>query len=122
FWTQGRITLLGDAAHPMLPRGSNGAAQAMLDGQTLARVLAGAANRPAALQAYEDERRPATSRVVMANRTAYPDAILRVVQDRTGGKPFDDINDVISQDERDQWQSRYRQVAGFQRTTPQPSV
>jgi 2-polyprenyl-6-methoxyphenol hydroxylase-like FAD-dependent oxidoreductase len=122
WWTQGRITLLGDAAHPMLPRGSNGAAQAMLDGQALARVLAGAADRPSALRAYEDERRPATERVVFANRTAYPDAILRVVQERTGGKPFAHIDDVISRDERDQWQSRYRQVAGFQRNTPQPSV
>jgi 5-methylphenazine-1-carboxylate 1-monooxygenase len=122
FWTQGRITLLGDAAHPMLPRGSNGAAQAMLDGQTLARVLAGALDRPAALQAYEEERRLATERVVLANRTAYPDAILRVVQERTGGRPFASIDDVISREERDQWQSRYRQVAGFERKASQPSV
>jgi 2-polyprenyl-6-methoxyphenol hydroxylase-like FAD-dependent oxidoreductase len=123
WWTQGRITLLGDAAHPMLPRGSNGAAQSMLDGQSLARVLAGAADRPAALKAYEDERRPVTERVVFANRTAYPDAILRVVQERTGGKPFAHIDDVISRNERDQWQSRYRQVAGFERTeAPQATV
>lgn len=117
FWTAGRITLLGDAAHPMLPRGSNGAAQAMLDGQALARALAGTADPVGALRAYEEERRPATSRVVLANRDAYPDAILRVVQERTQGRPFDDIDDVISPREREQWQSRYRQVAGFERKT-----
>jgi 5-methylphenazine-1-carboxylate 1-monooxygenase len=122
FWTKGRISLLGDAAHPMLPRGSNGAAQAMLDGQALARVLRGSTDDVAALQTYEKERRPATAQVVLANRDAYPDAILRVVQERTGGQPFDNINDVISPDEREQWQSRYRQVAGFERTAPQPSL
>jgi 2-polyprenyl-6-methoxyphenol hydroxylase-like FAD-dependent oxidoreductase len=39
-WTFGRVTLLGDAAHPMYPRGSNGSAQALIDGRTLADELA----------------------------------------------------------------------------------
>ena len=69
WWTQGRITLLGDAAHPMLPRGSNGAAQAMLDGQALARVLAGAADRPAALHAYE-RRTPPRQRSALSSQIA----------------------------------------------------
>ena len=39
WWTQGRVTLLGDAAHPMYPVGSNGASQAILDARCLARLL-----------------------------------------------------------------------------------
>ncbi len=116
FWTQGRITLLGDAAHPMLPRGSNGAAQAMLDARALASALQGSTDDSAALRTYEDERRPATAQVVLVNRDAYPDAILRIVEERTNGRPFDDIDDIISPDEREQWQARYRQVAGFERS------
>jgi len=115
FWTDRRITLLGDAAHPMLPRGSNGAAQAMLDGQALAKALSASDDPFAALAAYEQERRPATSRVVLANRDAYPDAILRVVQERTQGQPFADIDDIISPREREEWQARYRTAAGFQK-------
>jgi 2-polyprenyl-6-methoxyphenol hydroxylase-like FAD-dependent oxidoreductase len=103
----------------MLPRGSNGAAQAMLDGRALAKTLAATSDPVAALQAYEDERRPATSKVVLANRDAYPDAILRVVQDRTHGKPFAHIDDVISPEERTQWQTNYKTTAGFaQKATP----
>jgi 2-polyprenyl-6-methoxyphenol hydroxylase-like FAD-dependent oxidoreductase len=115
FWTDRRITLLGDAAHPMLPRGSNGAAQAMLDGRALAKALSGPGDPIGALRTYEEERRPATSRVVLANRDASPDAILRVVQERTQGVQFADIDDIISPDERAQWQARYRSAAGFEK-------
>jgi 2-polyprenyl-6-methoxyphenol hydroxylase-like FAD-dependent oxidoreductase len=115
FWTQGRITLLGDAAHAMLPRGSNGAAQAMLDGRALARALVDSPDPLNALQSYEADRRPATSRVVLANRDASPDAILRVVQERSHGERFKNIDDIISPEERAGWQARYRQVAGFER-------
>jgi 2-polyprenyl-6-methoxyphenol hydroxylase-like FAD-dependent oxidoreductase len=115
FWTQGRITLLGDAAHPMMPRGSNGAAQAIIDALTLGELLAGDADPEAALKEYESRRLPATSAVVLANREISPDAILRVVEERTGGKPFEKIEDVLSKDEFEQWQARYRKVAGFDR-------
>lgn len=113
FWTEGRITLLGDAAHPMMPRGSNGAAHAIIDATTLARLLAGGADPVAALKVYETQRLKATSDVVLANRDIAPDAILRVVEERTGGKPFERIEDVISPQELEQWQSRYKKVAGF---------
>jgi 2-polyprenyl-6-methoxyphenol hydroxylase-like FAD-dependent oxidoreductase len=114
-WTDRRVTLLGDAAHPMLPRGSNGAAHAMLDGRALANALTTSDDPSEALFRYEEERRPATSRVVLANRDASPDAILRVVQQRTNGAPFDAIDQVISPHEREEWQSRYRAAAGFQK-------
>jgi 2-polyprenyl-6-methoxyphenol hydroxylase-like FAD-dependent oxidoreductase len=113
YWTRGRITLLGDAAHPMMPRGSNGAAQAIIDARVLAGLLATSTDWPAVLKQYEAERLKATSDVVLANRMIAPDAILRVVQQRTGGEPFDRIEDVITRQEFEDWQARYRTVAGF---------
>ncbi|NRF71870.1 flavin-dependent oxidoreductase [Aquincola sp. S2] len=113
FWTVGRTTLMGDAAHPMMPRGSNGAAQAIIDGITLAPMLAARDDWPAVLKDYEAQRLKATGDVVLANREIAPDAVLRVVHERTGGQPFRDIADVISRDELVQWQERYRKVAGF---------
>ena len=113
FWSQGRVTLLGDAAHPMMPRGSNGAAQAIIDAITLADLLAERGDPVAALEEYESTRLDATSKIVLANREISPDAILRVVEERTGGKPFANIEDVLSQEEFEQWQTRYRRVAGF---------
>lgn len=112
-WTFGRVTLLGDAAHPMVPRGSNGAGQAILDAAELARCLANFADPAAALQAYEDSRRPATSAVVHENHRNPPDAILREVWERTGDQPFDDINDVISPTELTEITDRYKAVAGI---------
>lgn len=113
FWTDGRVTLLGDAAHPMMPRGSNGAAQAIIDATTLASVLAHSNDWLLALKEYETRRLKATSDIVLANREIAPDAILLVVDERTGGEQFVNIDDVISNDERKQWQQRYKQVAGF---------
>lgn len=113
FWTAGRITLMGDAAHPMMPRGSNGAAQAIIDAVTLAPLLAAGADWPAVLKEYEAIRLKATGDVVLANREIPPDAVLRVVEERTGGRPFESIDDVMSRDELVQWQERYRKVAGF---------
>jgi 5-methylphenazine-1-carboxylate 1-monooxygenase len=113
FWTSGRLTLLGDAAHPMMPRGSNGAAQAIIDATTLADVLSSNTDPVSALKDYETKRLPATARVVLANRQIAPDGILRIVEERTGGKPFKDIGDVISNDELQEWQARYKKIAGF---------
>ncbi|MBR0831138.1 flavin-dependent oxidoreductase [Bradyrhizobium manausense] len=122
FWTRGRTTLLGDAAHPMMPRGSNGSAQAILDAVTLAQLLARLNDGPLALKQYEALRHPPTSEVVLANRTIWPDAILRVVDERTGGKPFRRIEDVISMAELVEWQERYRRVEAFPVGDLQPSV
>jgi 2-polyprenyl-6-methoxyphenol hydroxylase-like FAD-dependent oxidoreductase len=115
FWTQGRITLLGDAAHPMMPRGSNGSAHAIIDAKTLSDLLATEHDPLAALKAYEAKRLQATGQVVLANRDMAPDAILRVVESRTGGKPFKNIEDFVSRQEMEQWQARYKKVAGFAR-------
>jgi 2-polyprenyl-6-methoxyphenol hydroxylase-like FAD-dependent oxidoreductase len=113
WWSKGRVTLLGDAAHPMYPRGSNGAGQAILDARALADALATHGDPVAALAAYEAVRLPFTSEVVRMNRTNPPDAILREAWARTGDKPFANIDDVISRDELVALSDGYKRVAGF---------
>lgn len=112
-WSFGRVTLLGDAAHPMVPRGSNGAGQAILDGPSLAQQIRTFGATAKALEEYERIRLKATGEVVLMNRVAPPDAILQTVHELTGGKPFTRIEDVISREELQAMSNRYKQVAGF---------
>lgn len=112
-WTFGRITLLGDAAHPMVPRGSNGAGQAIIDAHRLAALLAAATQPTAALLDYEAERLPRTTAVVLANRTMPPDTIVREVWERTADQPFDRIEDVISAEELSAISRKYQEIAGY---------
>ena len=112
-WTFGKLTLLGDAAHPMYPRGANGAAQAILDCRALTEALESNADPVAALKAYEAQRLPLTSEVVLANRRAPPDKILQEVYLRTGDKPFRHIDDVISREELAALSETYKRVAGY---------
>ncbi|MES2936705.1 MAG: flavin-dependent oxidoreductase [Pseudomonadota bacterium] len=115
FWTQGRVTLLGDAAHPMYPRGSNGAGQAILDARTLAGCLRRGPGLPEALKEYEDKRLKKSYEVVVANRSVGPDAILRTVHERTHDRPFERIEDVIGADEMTAMAENYQRIAGFER-------
>jgi 2-polyprenyl-6-methoxyphenol hydroxylase-like FAD-dependent oxidoreductase len=111
-WSFGRVTLLGDAAHPMVPRGSNGAGQAILDARALTAALL--EHEPvAALAAYENQRLEATTRIVLTNRSNPPDAILREAFLRTGDKPFRAIEDVISHEELRALSDGYKQIAGY---------
>jgi len=112
-WSFGRITMLGDAAHPMVPRGSNGAGQAILDAKALTSALSGIADPAAALAAYEKQRLEATTRIVLTNRTNPPDAILREVFQRTHDKPFKTIDDVISREELVALSDGYKRIAGY---------
>jgi 2-polyprenyl-6-methoxyphenol hydroxylase-like FAD-dependent oxidoreductase len=113
-WSHGRVTLLGDAAHPMVPRGSNGAGQAILDARAVADALAASPGDPvAALTAYEDRRREATAAVVLANRQNPPDAILREVYERTGDRPFERLEDYVTVAELARITENYQRVAGF---------
>lgn len=115
FWRDGRVTLMGDAAHPMYPRGSNGSAQSLIDARTLAEALAGASDPLCALDDYEAARREATGRVVRTNRSQPPDFIIMKADELSGGKPFGKIDDLISQDELRKIAASYEQVAGFVR-------
>ena len=112
-WSFDRITLLGDAAHPMVPRGSNGAGQAIIDARALTDCLVDSADPVQALKAYEDRRLEATANVVRTNRTNPPDAILREVFVRTGDKPFKTVDEVISRDELAALSDSYKRVAGY---------
>lgn len=113
FWTQGRVTLMGDAAHPMYPRGSNGSAQALIDAKTLADQLAQHTDPQEALKAYEVLRLAPTAKVVETNRNVPPDFIIMKAQELSGGKPFRHIDDLITQDELRQISDHYKTVAGF---------
>jgi len=111
WWTQGRVTLLGDAAHPMYPVGSNGASQAVLDARCLAALLA---EMPVeqALAAYEAERRPKTAEIVHSNRKGGPERVVDVVSERAP-HGFARLEDVIAREELAAIAGGYAQMAGF---------
>jgi 2-polyprenyl-6-methoxyphenol hydroxylase-like FAD-dependent oxidoreductase len=112
-WTFGRVTFAGDAAHPMYPRGSNGSAQAVIDARVLADQLQQSSDPRDALRAYEAERLPATARVVRTNREFPPDFINIKVEELVGDRPFDNLDDYITQDELRALSDEYKKTAGF---------
>jgi len=122
-WTFGPVTLLGDAAHPMYPIGSNGASQAILDARVLAREIRAHGTTEAALHAYEAERRPATAAIVLANRKNGPEQVMQTVQERAPNG-FARIEDVLSAAELDEAAASYRRIAGFDKHTlnDRPSI
>lgn len=111
-WRQGRVTLLGDAAHPMYPIGSNGASQAILDVRALADALAGKGNLDAALDDYEAERLPKTASIVLLNRQNGPEQVMAIAEQRAP-QGFKHIHDVMPREELEGIAARYKQVAGF---------
>ena len=112
-WTFGRVTLMGDAAHPMYPVGSNGASQAILDARVITREILAKGATNAALAAYEAERRPATSDLVMLNRKNGPEQVMQLVHERAP-EGYKVITDVMSQQELEDIAANYKRVAGFQ--------
>ncbi|HUZ73864.1 MAG TPA: FAD-dependent monooxygenase [Stellaceae bacterium] len=110
-WSFGRVSLLGDAAHPMYPRSGNGAAQAIIDARTLAPLLA-ALPPEAALAAYEAERLETVNRIVIASRNRPPDLIIETVEARTGGARFERLEDVIARDELSAIIDRFKHLVG----------
>ena len=114
-WSHGRVTLLGDAAHPMYPIGSNGASQAILDAASLADALHECADEEQALARYEEERRETTAKIVLANRGNGPDQVMQLAQERAP-YGFRHIHDIISQAEFESIAARYKQTAGFSRS------
>ena len=104
---------MGDAAHPMYPRGGNGGAPAILNADALARLLAEQDDPTAALQAYEDERLSVTTEIVLTNRDQPPDFIIETVENLTGGEPFGRIEDVIDPAELAAISDRYKNIARY---------
>jgi crotonobetaine/carnitine-CoA ligase len=115
-WGTGRVTLLGDAAHPMYPIGANGASQAILDARVMARTLAAAPTVEDAVAAYQSERLPATTSIVEANRRAGPERCMDIVAERAP-QGFDRISDIITDEELLDMVETYRKLAGFDRET-----
>lgn len=113
-WVDGRVALLGDAAHAMYPTGSNGASQAVIDARTLGACLVAQGLTPAALQAYDVELSGPVGQLVLRNRGAGPFGLLKMVDDRCGGE-FDDIDRVIPPADRAAFMAGYKAAAGFAR-------
>jgi 2-polyprenyl-6-methoxyphenol hydroxylase-like FAD-dependent oxidoreductase len=111
-WSHGRVTLLGDAAHPMYPVGSNGASQAILDARSLADRLREADHPCQALWAYEQERLPMTAQIVYSNRSGGPEGVIDAVEARAPDG-FDKIDNVLSYEERKAIVRGYASKAGF---------
>lgn len=115
-WSFGRVTLLGDAAHPMYPIGSNGASQAILDARALADALAGAIEAESslerALKAYEAARLEPTAQVVLSNRQFGPEQVMRLVDERCPGDCAN-IHDYVSHEEMEEIAQKYKLLAGF---------
>ena len=111
-WSFGRVTLLGDAAHPMYPVGSNGASQAVLDARSLGRHLTSGAAVPDALTAYDAERRPMTSEIVLNNRKGGPERVIDVLEERAPDG-FTDVETIASHAEREAIVRGYAFMAGF---------
>jgi 2-polyprenyl-6-methoxyphenol hydroxylase-like FAD-dependent oxidoreductase len=113
-WSFGRATLLGDAAHPMYPVGSNGASQAVLDARALARHLTGGVGVVEALAAYDAERRPMTAEIVLNNRKGGPERVIDVLEERAPDG-FIDVDSVATHAEREAIVRGYASMAGFAR-------
>ena len=111
-WVDGRVALLGDAAHVMYPVGSNGASQAIVDARVLGAALLAQGIGPAALQRYDQQLCADISALVLRNRGAGPFGLLGLVDERCGGV-FDDIEQVIPAAEREAYMARYKAAAGF---------
>jgi 2-polyprenyl-6-methoxyphenol hydroxylase-like FAD-dependent oxidoreductase len=116
-WSYGRVTLMGDAAHALYPRGGHGACQAFVDAGALARNLASVVDPIQGLKNYEEERRDRVNRLLIANRGDGPEVIRRIVEERTGSKPFDDIEKVLPFAEADAIIGEYHRLAGMKSPT-----
>ena len=112
YWSRGRVTLLGDAAHPMYPVGSNGASQAILDARCLADALAHSEHPRQALVAYEQKRLPMTAEVVRSNRRGGPEGVIDAVE-QLAPDGFDNVENVLSYSQREAIVRGYASKAGF---------
>jgi 2-polyprenyl-6-methoxyphenol hydroxylase-like FAD-dependent oxidoreductase len=111
-WRDGRVVLIGDAAHVMYPTGSNGASQAIIDARVLGAAILEHGPTPEALKAYDAKLCGPMSELVLRNRGAGPFGLLNIVDERCGGE-FDDIDAVVPAEERARFMAGYKKAAGF---------
>ncbi|WP_067899691.1 FAD-dependent monooxygenase [Nocardia vaccinii] len=111
-WVDGRVVLIGDAAHAMYPRGGNGACQSIVDGAVLADKLATIDDPHEAIVAFEAQRLAMVNGIVMSHRGEGYEVIRRMVEERTNGQRFDDIDDVLPLAEADEIFSKYHALVG----------
>ena len=114
-WADGRVVLLGDAAHAMYPRGGNGTCQTLVDARVVTEKLTSIPDPAQALKAFEQDRINLVNRLVLANRGDGPEVVRRIVEERTGGERFDDIEAVLPYAEADSIFQEYHRLAGMQR-------
>ena len=111
-WIDGPVALMGDAAHAMYPTGSNGASQAIVDARVIGAAILTQGLTPDALKSYDDQLCKKVSELVLRNRSAGPFGLLDILNDRCGGV-FENIEAVISLEERNEFMSKYKTAAGF---------
>jgi 5-methylphenazine-1-carboxylate 1-monooxygenase len=111
-WTFGRVTLLGDAAHPMLPTGSQAGSQAVVDARVLAQALLKESTIEAALKSYEDQRLKPMAEITLKNRELGPELAMQIVEDRAPNG-FSKVEDVITREEMAEITENYKRAAGF---------
>jgi 2-polyprenyl-6-methoxyphenol hydroxylase-like FAD-dependent oxidoreductase len=115
-WTIGRVTLIGDAAHPMQPIGSQSGSQAIIDARILTGALAAASDAPKALLRYDGERRPVMNDITLRNRKFGPEAAMQLVEERAPNG-FTSIRDVVSRIELDEISRSFSVAAGLDAKT-----
>lgn len=112
-WSFGRVTLLGDAAHPMRPIGSQAGSQAVVNSRVLAMALATARSIEEGLTAYERERLPVMNAIILKNREFGPSIIMDMAEDRAPNG-FSNIDDVIPRQELEEISRAFKIAAGFE--------
>lgn len=111
-WSFGRVTLIGDAAHPMTPTGSQAGTQAIVDARCVAAELLAGPDPEAALLRYDARRRPEMNNVTLANRTFGPETALQLAEERAPNG-FERLEDVISRQELESFPTEFRRITGL---------
>jgi 2-polyprenyl-6-methoxyphenol hydroxylase-like FAD-dependent oxidoreductase len=111
-WSFGRVTLIGDAAHPMHPTGSQAGSQAIVDARVLTAALLATTDPVEALARYDAERRPGMNEVTLRNRHLGPEAAMQLAEERAPAG-FDRIEDVVSRQELEAAVASFSSAAGL---------
>ena len=111
-WTFGRVTLIGDAAHPMQPIGSQAGSQAIVDARALTAALLATSNPVEALERYDSQRRPVMNDITLRNRRFGPEAAMQLVEERAPNG-FVRIDDVVSRDHLEAIAASFSSAAGL---------